>query len=75
MQDGQGGRFGDGVRLAGVGELGGLRAVGGESGDDFGHVDVGDGGVLGDDTGGETGGGDGGSETHVGSVGMEWVVL
>lgn len=39
--DGQGGGLSDGVGLAAVGDLGGLRAVGGQGSDDLGGVDGG----------------------------------
>lgn len=56
-----------------MGELGGLRAVSGESSDDLSHVDVGNSGVLGNGTSGEAGNGDSGSETHF--DGIKVVVL
>jgi len=50
------------------GELGGVRAVSGESSDDLSHVDVGSGNILGGGTSDKASGSDGGSETHVDGV-------
>lgn len=69
--DGEGGGLRDGVRLAGVGDLSGLRAVGGVGGDDFGHVG-GSGAVgvavrtvVGNGNASHGGGGSDSSETHL----------
>lgn len=76
--DGEGGGLRDGVGLAGVGDLGGLRAVGGVGGDDLSHVG-GASAVLGGDRGGgnasQSGGGDGSSETHFDIRELGWLLL
>lgn len=67
--DGEGGGRGDSVSLAGVGDLSGLRAVSGDSGDDLGHVG-GSSAVLGSvhlgsgNNASHGGGSDSSSETH-----------